>query len=358
MFEDDFTKMLIEHPECKADRRTFSSYMKDLFPEEKLRNNVLSDLVEIGIVRDIESNSELDATFSYRYVKTLVDNFGTGEENAENAVYIWCQCYGKHVLGKRCDLTPHTAKRTEASRAEKGLYQDYFSYQLNDDRSSVTGCSDSNAKTLVVPAILNNHPMKLVETSAFENMWNIEQAVLAEGYTEVGTRSFAKCKNLRQMILPYGVTRIGEEAYALCENLTTCNLVESLISIGAYAFQQTKLRLVQFPKSLMSIGNGLFKDCYYLEYVVWNLNIGKIPAETFSGCISMKEFEIFPTVERIESRAFAGCSGIRELYIPDSVVFIADDAFIDMSEDFTINCDMGSEAERFARSHKIKYTIV
>ena len=200
--------------------------------------------------------------------------------------------------------------------------------------------------------------MKLVDISAFENMWNIEQAVLAEGYTEVGTRSFAKCRNLRQMILPYGVTRIGEEAYALCENLTTCNLVESLISIGAYAFQQTKLRLVQSPKSLMSIGNGLFKDCFFLEYVVWNLNISKIPAETFSGCTNLKEFEIFPTVERIESRAFAGCTGIRELNIPDSVVFIADDAFIDMSEEFTINCDMSSGAEKFAISHKIKYTIV
>lgn len=357
MFEDDFTRMLIDHPECLADKRTFSSYMKDLFPEEKLRNNVLSDLMEIGISKDIASNTELNAAFSYRYVKALVDNYGTGEENAENAVYIWCQCYGKHVLGKECDLTPHVSTE-RAQKAEKGLYQDYFSYEITGDKGMVTGCSDTKAKTLVVPGVIKNHPMTHIGTGAFEDMWNIEQAVLAENLVEIGARAFARCRNLRQMIMTYGVTRIGEEAYVQCENLGTFNFVESLISIGAYAFQETRLRLVQFPKGLMSIGNGLFKDCYYLEYVLWNLNISKIPAETFSGCCNMREFEIFPTVTRIESKAFAGCTGLIELNIPDSVIYIAEDAFLDVSDSFTINCDMGSEAEKFARSHKIKYTIV
>ena len=133
MFRDDFTKMLKMYPKCVEDKKIFASYMKDLFPSERLLTNVLTSLLELGIIEDIRGSSELNAPFSYRYTKNLMDNYGYSEDNAGNAVFLWCMCYGEGVLGKTCSLQPQVAKevKREESKSiqmtEKELWE--FTYE-------------------------------------------------------------------------------------------------------------------------------------------------------------------------------------------------------------------------------------
>ena len=128
MFRENFTKMLQKYPNCVEDKKIFAAYMKDLFPGEKLMTNVLTSLLELGIIEDINLSTELNAPFSYRYTKNLMDNYGYSEENAGNAVFLMCVCYGEAVLGKTCTLQPQAA--AEVTRDDPkvgGLYQDLFS---------------------------------------------------------------------------------------------------------------------------------------------------------------------------------------------------------------------------------------
>ncbi|MDO4486392.1 MAG: leucine-rich repeat domain-containing protein [Bacillota bacterium] len=357
MFKTKFTNMLRQYPKCLENKTVFASYMKDLFPEEKLMTHILTSLIEVGIIDEIRSSADLDMAFSFRYTKNLVENFGYNEEKANDAVYIWCDCYGREILGKQCSFKP--AKPKENSSGEKGkLYQDLFQYRVFGEKGIVTGCSDQAAKTLVIPNKVSIARLNVIDEAAFRGMNSLEQVVITNGYTEIGKSAFAECSNLKQIILPYSINSIGEEAFSNCKCLDTLNIPESTFSIGRYALSSTAIKEFKFPVSVVTAGKGLFKDCRKLSKVVFNNSQTEIPDEMFWGCENLKHIKIPENIKMIGNMAFAECKSLIQLSIPDSVIEIADQAFADASEDLVIICSMGSEAERFARSKRIKYQLM
>lgn len=54
----------------------------------------------------------------------------------------------------------------------------------------------------------------------------------------------------------------------------------------------------------------------------------------------------------IGSRAFAGCDQLRDIYLPDSVQYIAEDAFANVPQ-LTIHTPAGSIAEKWAKKQGI-----
>ena len=359
MFRDEFTKMLKMYPKCVEDKKVFASYMKDLFPSERLLTNVLTSLLELGIIEDIRSSAELNAPFSYRYTKNLMDNYGYSEDNAGNAVFLWCICYGEGVLGKECSLQPQVTKDVKKDENKSsGLYQDLFSYRMNGSKCVVTGCNDHSSKTLVVPNKLQGKMMTSIDGRAFAGMNNLEQTVITDGYVEIGSAAFAGCDRLKQVILPYGIRNIADEAFADCKSLMMINIPETVFSIGAYALSGTDLKNLVIPNSVSIIGRGMLKNCKKLTYVQLNKSMNEISDEMFMGCSSLYKVTLPENIKRIGRKAFMGCMELREFVIPEHVEVIEEDAFLDMSSEMIIVCDMGSEAERFARKHHIKFQLM
>lgn len=359
MFRDDFTKMLKMYPKCVEDKKIFASYMKDLFPSERLMTNVLTSLLELGIIEDIKGSSELNAPFSYRYTKNLMDNYGYSEDNAGNAVYLWCICYGEGVLGKECSLQPQVVKEVKRDENKSGgLYQDLFSYRMNGSKCVITGCNDHLSKTLVVPNKLQGKLMASIDIRAFAGMSNLEQTVITDGYVEIGSAAFAGCSRLKQAILPYGIRNIADEAFAECSSLMMLNIPETVFSVGAYALSGTDIKSITLPDSVSVIGRGVLKDCKKLMSVQLNKLMNEIPDEMFQGCSSLTKITLPKNIKRIGRKAFMGCAALREFVIPDHVEMIEEDAFLDVSSELIIICDMGSEAERFARKHHMKFQLM
>lgn len=357
MFKTEFTNMLRQYPKCLESKTVFASYMKDLFPEEKLMTHILTSLIEVGILDEIKSSADLDMAFSFRYTKNLVENFGYNEEKANDAVYLWCDCYGREILGKQCSFKP--TKPKDNSSSEKGkLYQDLFQYRVSGEKGVVTGCSNQATKTLVVPNRIGIAKLNVIDEAAFRGMNSLEQVVITDGYTEIGKAAFSDCSNLKQIILPYSINSIGEDAFSNCSCLDTLNIPESTFLIGSYALSATAIKEFKFPISVFTAGKGLFKDCRKLSKVIFNSSQTEIPDEMFWGCENLKHIKIPENIKRIGNWAFAECKSLIQLSIPDSVIEIADQAFADASDDLVIICSMGSEAERFARSKHIKYQLM
>lgn len=359
MFRDDFTKMLKMYPKCIEDKKIFASYMKDLFPSERLLTNVLTSLLELGIIEDIKSSSELNAPFSYRYTKNLMDNYGYSEDNAGNAVFLWCVCYGEGVLGKACSLQPQVTQEVKKDDSKsRGLYQDLFSYRMNGSKCVITGCNDHLSKTLVVPNRLQGKQMTSIDIRAFAGMNNLEQTVITDGLLEIGSAAFAGCDRLKQVILPYGIRNIADEAFAECKALTMINIPETVISIGSYALSGTEIKNITIPDSVGILGRGIFRDCKKLVDIQLNKYINEIPDEMFQGCCGLKTLSLPKNIKRIGKKSFMGCNALREFVISDHVEKIEDDAFLDTTSDLILICEMGSEAERFARKHHMKFQLM
>ena len=82
-----------------SDRKRFNALMRDLFPEEEMKVNLLMAAYDLGIVAEIQKVSYLDRTFSFRFVRRLTASQGISENNAEWSIALWCICYGNQLLG-------------------------------------------------------------------------------------------------------------------------------------------------------------------------------------------------------------------------------------------------------------------
>jgi len=81
-----------------------------------------------------------------------------------------------------------------------------------------------------------------------------------------------------------------------------------------------------------------------------------IDKEVFSGIGDVEKVVLRENIRRIESRAFAE-SEIREIYIPDSVEYIADDAFEDC-KNVIVSVQKNSYAHRWAAFSDVEYVVI
>jgi hypothetical protein len=104
MTEQEFIQLLRDYPEALADRRRFLGLLKDLLPGMTLQINLLLNSFDLNIQGEIEKVKQIDNAFYHRFVKLMLDDFGTSQNNAEWAVATWCACYGEGVLGKEIEV--------------------------------------------------------------------------------------------------------------------------------------------------------------------------------------------------------------------------------------------------------------
>lgn len=77
----------------------------------------------------------------------------------------------------------------------------------------------------------------------------------------------------------------------------------------------------------------------------------------FMIAFNLKKVTIPSSVTRINYYAFANCQNLKELIIPSSVTTIEDDAFWDCGK-LTIKGKAGSVAQKYAKSHNIKFIAI
>lgn len=99
--EQEFSRLLIEYAHVLDDKRRFAGLLKDLLPETVLETNLLLNLYDFDIHKEIEQTAQIDDAFIYRFVKRLCDEHGVNRQHATRAVTMWCSCYGKALTEKK-----------------------------------------------------------------------------------------------------------------------------------------------------------------------------------------------------------------------------------------------------------------
>ena len=154
---------------------------------------------------------------------------------------------------------------------------------------------------------------------AFAGCTSLEEIVIADSVTSIGDYALSGCTNLSKVTLGKGITVIGSEMFYTNENLSEIILPEGLTTIEANAFFGTKLKAVEIPSTVTTIGQGAFSFIEELESIKLSKNLKDIPYEMCRGCTNLKEVTIPEGVESIGISAFENCSSLEEIVIPDSV---------------------------------------
>ena len=169
--------------------------------------------------------------------------------------------------------------------------------------------------------LIFNENLKTIEV---KDTWCITREESGD-WIEYPKEEFLKAKTI---IIPEGVTSIEEDVFFECE----------------------ALKKVVLPDSLTYLGKGVFNQCKNLIDVNLPKNLESIEPIVFWGCKSLKKVDIPNSVVKISQHSFADCVGLQEIIIPKSVTEIDKEAF-EGSNNFTIICDKGSYAEKFANEH-------
>lgn len=361
MFEDAFTEMLLQYPDAVRDKKVFIGLLKDFFPEQQMQVNLVSNLFVMGIAEDIQRAAIINNVFAYRYVKALADNYGVSRLNADWAVSVWCVCYGRNALHKECEIKLGTMKPGQSPVIRDGevkgqQYNDLFQYVKRDAGYEVSGFT-GNKKTIIFQNQFQNHAITAISDFAFKES-EVEEVIMTEGYQRIGKAAFQGCAELKQVVLSETLKEIMPFAFQGCASLGSIVFPSSLQMIGEYAFSATDLRKITIPSTVYWTGKGVLSYCEKLATAVLPENMQEIPDEMFLGCIGLRRIEIPDRTEKIGKGVFKDCINLDSVTIPDSVDWIGEDAFENVHDKFILQCSMGSYAEQYARSRKIKYQLV
>ena len=184
----------------------------------------------------------------------------------------------------------------------------------------------------------------------------LAEIVLNEGL-EIIDGSFINAR-VTSIDFPESLIEIGDFSFKACPYLEYVEFPENLKKIGTQAFiMNRQLRKVVFSNSITDICGSAFYNCP-VKKVVMPEGMKDVVEFTFRYCDELEIVVIGGSVEEIGPQAFADCPLLEAVVIPDSVTSISNDAFENASEDLVIYCNEGSYAQTYATENNIKYTTL
>lgn len=203
-----------------------------------------------------------------------------------------------------------------------------------------------------------------------------KQYTVPYGIEKIHTHFPNSCE---RVVLPLTVIEIGSQVFAECCYLTDIVIPDSVVQLGTRTFFDTGLRRLVIPDSVKSTGTWCFACCVYLQEVVISKGMRVLTDNCFAGCFELKKVIMPEGIERIgcscfencvelenivipstmryiESHAFAYCTKLRRVEILSDTVGLAVDVFDNVdTEKLVLVGHKGSDIERYAKNHKIKF---
>ena len=106
-----------------------------------------------------------------------------------------------------------------------------------------------------------------IKQSAFSGCTGLTKIELPPQLEEVGYSSFYGCSGLTEITIPSSVKTIPSGAFENCTSLESVTLSEGIGEIGIEAFQYTKLKSLNIPKSVKKLGRDIVRGCQHLAYI-------------------------------------------------------------------------------------------
>lgn len=238
---------------------------------------------------------------------------------------------------KTCGLYEYEVKQDGTAKitAYKGDEGDETSTRLNKKDKEF----EYTKTEIIIPETLDGYVVTEIGDYAFYGV-TVTDLTIPDTVEIIGDYAFCFCKYLYTVSGCQGLKSIGTNAFNTCKWLLHFQLYEGLQSIATEAFNNCGILELEIPSTCTSIGECPFPYCYDLEYI--NVAENNPVYCSVDGSIFDKEmttlimcagggeldYKIPEGVTTIAKGAFKGCDDIRFCTIPDSVTYIAEEAFM------------------------------
>lgn len=246
------------------DHKAVAAYIKDLLEVE---GNIFDK--ELVIYDDLFIHLDSQLANGYKGVQTYKRKF-TAEEGTVNY----------NMVSKKEVNIVHNLEQGDAdihnqiiTRIDTGSgYADSLFYvELKSDNTyKITGIRQGYSETILsIPTAINSIPVTEIGNSAFSEL-GIESLFIAESVKIIGRGAFENCTNLEIVNLHENsqLEQICSDAFKDCTEIVSFEFVDSLKSIGNFAFSNTGLSEINLNANLEYLGTGAFYLSPITSYTV------------------------------------------------------------------------------------------
>jgi len=191
-----------------------------------------------------------------------------------------------------------------------------------------------------------NNSVVYADQWVVEHKGNLGAVTLRQGTVGIADSALRYGDSLTSIVIPSSVESIGEDAFLLCDSLTTVTIKNGLKSIGNAAFLYcSALQSINIPQSVTNIGTSAFGSCRSLTTVSLPQDMTTISGGLFFECNSLESFTISSSVKIIGDSAFWG-TAIKNIVIPEGVVSIGKNAFVENTQMKSLTVETGNKFYR------------
>ena len=182
----------------------------------------------------------------------------------------------------------------------------------------------SKAEAAAVTTLIDSGTNKSVFNSQ-TGITSFDELQYFTGLTSIEEKAFERCVSLASIKLPENITQLNSYSFVYCTSLKHIQLPNGLETLSDRALARSGLTSIFIPKSVMSIGYGVFEDCTQLQSIV--VEEGNEKYSSPNGCnaiVCNYDFLGLPIPSLL-----AGC---KNTTIPEDVCWILKSAFSGQGE--------------------------
>ena len=168
-------------------------------------------------------------------------------------------------------------------------------YELCGDGWTAYGAYDKDAYEIDIPDEIDGKPVVQIESSAFENMKNLEAVWIGKNVTIIEGSAFSSCPSLKSVEIMSPEIELDSYVFSSCENLKRF-----------------------YAAGIVSLSSGVFFRCKKLEEFTGVIDM--LYRNAFTYCQSLKgSLKFANEVYTFAGNAFKGDCGITDLYFAGSI---------------------------------------
>lgn len=137
--------------------------------------------------------------------------------------------------------------------------------------------------------------------------------VIPDGVTQINKCAFGGCSSIKSVKIPSSVKEIGWEAFRDCSNLKKAVLNCPVID----EFLYSPISEIEIGDSVISIGNGAFRNLTNLTSIVIPDNVKSIGSSAFENCKALSMVKLGRGIVSVGKKAFSRCVNITEVHLCD-----------------------------------------
>lgn len=140
--------------------------------------------------------------------------------------------------------------------------------------------------------------------------------------------AFEGCTRLKSIELPSTIWSIGDNSFYNCSQLQSVTIPNSVTEIGQGAFYGcAALKAIVLPESITTLEESVFENCLSLEQINIPSNVNLLKRKLFKGCKILSSIICPSNIKEIHADAFSECDGFQTITIPNTVKYLHCEAF-------------------------------